>query len=38
VTPWQPGGISPYQYDCGQKAAADAGREYDSYGAVPATA
>ena len=33
VTPWEPGGISPYQYDCGQKVAAAAGREYDSYGA-----
>lgn len=36
VTPWQPGGISPFQYDYGQKAAADAGRPYDSYGATPA--
>ena len=36
VTPWEPGGISSYQYDCGRKAAADAGRPYDSYGARPA--
>jgi hypothetical protein len=36
VTPWQPGGISPFQYDYGQKAAAEAGRTYDSYGATPA--
>ena len=35
VTAWEPGGISPYQYDAGQKAAADAGRAYDSYGATP---
>jgi hypothetical protein len=35
VTPWEPGGISPYQYAAGQKAAADAGREFDSYGATP---
>ncbi len=35
VTPWERGGISPYQYDCGQKAAALAGHAYDSYGAVP---
>jgi hypothetical protein len=36
VTPWEPGGISAFQYDYGQKAAADAGRSYDSYGATPA--
>jgi hypothetical protein len=35
VTPWEPGGISPYQYEAGRKAAADAGREFDSYGATP---
>ncbi len=35
VTAWEPGGISPYQYECGRQAAAAAGREYDSYGAVP---
>jgi hypothetical protein len=36
VTAWEPGGISPYQYDCGRKAAEAAGREYESYGARPA--
>src|SRR5205823_4062321 len=36
VTPWERGGISPYQYDCGQKAATALGREYDAYGAEPA--
>ena len=34
-TAWEPGGISPYQYECGRKAAEAAGREYDSYGARP---
>ena len=38
VTAWEPGGISPYQYEAGRKAAAAAGREFDSYGAAPATA
>lgn len=36
VTAWEPGGISPYQYDCGRRAAEAAGREYESYGAQPA--
>ena len=36
VTAWQPGGISPYQYECGRRAAEAAGREYESYGARPA--
>jgi hypothetical protein len=35
VGPWSPGGISPYQYKTGRAAAAAAGREYNSYGAVP---
>ncbi len=35
VDPWQPGGISPYQYAAGRRAALDAGRGYDSYGATP---
>jgi hypothetical protein len=35
VTPWEPGGISPYQYECGRRAADGAGREYESYGARP---
>ena len=37
VTAWEPGGISPFQYEAGRAAAARDGREYDSYGAVPAT-
>jgi hypothetical protein len=36
VTAWEPGGMSPYQYECGQRAAEAVGREYDSYGASPA--
>jgi hypothetical protein len=36
VTPWESGGISPYQYDCGRRAAGAAGIEYESYGARPA--
>jgi len=36
VTPWEPGGMSPYQYECGRRAAEAAGRTYDSYGAKPA--
>jgi hypothetical protein len=36
VTPWEPGGISPFQYECGRRAAEAAGRKYDSYGARPA--
>jgi hypothetical protein len=36
VTPWEPGGISPFQYECGKRAAQAAGTEYESYGARPA--
>lgn len=36
VTAWEPGGISPYQYECGRRAAEAAGRDYESYGASPA--
>jgi len=36
VGPWEPGGISPYQYAAGQALADEDGRAYDSYGAVPA--
>ncbi len=36
VTPWEKGGMSPYQFDCGRKAAEQAGRAYDAYGAAPA--
>jgi hypothetical protein len=35
VTPWERGGISPYQYKTAREAAEKAGREYDSYGATP---
>jgi hypothetical protein len=35
VTPWEPGGISEYQYEAGQRAAIDAGRAFDAFGAVP---
>jgi hypothetical protein len=35
VTPWEPGGISPFQYRHGLEVAEAAGEEYDSYGAVP---
>jgi hypothetical protein len=33
VGPWEPGGISPYQYKSGQALAEAEGREYDAYGA-----
>jgi hypothetical protein len=36
VTPWESGGISPYQYERGRATAERDGREYDSYGASPA--
>jgi hypothetical protein len=35
VGPWEPGGISPYQYEAGQRKAKSEGREYDSFGATP---
>ena len=35
VTPWEPGGISPFQFAAGQKAAAARGETYESYGASP---
>ena len=35
VTAWEPGGITPYQYECGRRMAEAAGRPYDSFGAVP---
>jgi hypothetical protein len=34
VGPWDPGGISPYQLECGRKLAATRGYEYDSFGAT----
>jgi hypothetical protein len=35
VTPWEPGGMSEYQYRAGQSAAEAAGREYHAHGATP---
>jgi hypothetical protein len=35
VTPWEKGGISPFQYENARKRAEARGRPYDSYGAVP---
>jgi hypothetical protein len=35
VTPWEPGGISPFQFRAGSRSADEAGRPYDSYGATP---
>jgi len=35
ATPWEPGGISVYQYRAGTEAAEQRGRRYDSYGATP---
>jgi transposase-like protein len=35
VSPWEPGGMSPYQYKSGPELAAAEGREYSSYGALP---
>lgn len=36
VGPWQHGGISPFQLDAGRRAAEEAGRPYESYGAAAA--
>ena len=35
VGPWEPGGISPYQYATAKAAAEAAGRVYDAFGASP---
>jgi hypothetical protein len=35
VGPWEPGGISPFQDRSGRAAAADEGRPYEAFGAVP---
>ena len=35
ATPWEPGGISAYQYRAGKQAAEQNDRRYDSYGATP---
>jgi hypothetical protein len=34
-TPWERGGISPFQYAHGREVAETEGREYDSFGAEP---
>jgi hypothetical protein len=36
ATPWESGGISPFQYRAGSEAAQARNRAYDSYGATPA--
>ena len=36
VSPFEPGGISPFQYENGRRTAEAENRPYDSYGAVPA--
>ncbi len=36
VGPWQPGGISPFQWRAGEALAAAEGRPYESYGAAVA--
>jgi hypothetical protein len=35
VTPWEPGGISPFQFRHGREVALQQGYDYDSYGATP---
>jgi hypothetical protein len=35
VGPWEPGGISPYQWECGLRLAEAEGRPYEPYGASP---
>ncbi|MBM3658288.1 MAG: hypothetical protein FJW95_02135 [Actinobacteria bacterium] len=35
VGPWEPGGISEYQYETAQARAVAEGREYDAHGATP---
>ncbi len=36
TTPWERGGISPFQFEHGRAAAAAEGRVYESFGAAPA--
>jgi hypothetical protein len=38
VSPWEAGGISPFQFAHGQESAAAENRVYDSYGALPPVA
>lgn len=35
VSPWEPGGISPFQLASGQALADDQDRPYDAFGASP---
>jgi hypothetical protein len=35
VGPWEPGGISEYQFASARRSAAVAGQSYDSHGACP---
>jgi ubiquinone biosynthesis protein Coq4 len=35
VTPWEKGGISPFQYEHARTRAEERGKPYDSYGAEP---
>jgi hypothetical protein len=37
VTPWEKGGISPFQYESARKRAEARGVVYDSYGATPSS-
>ena len=32
--PWEPGGISPFQFNAGRSLAEAEGRRYDAYGAT----
>jgi hypothetical protein len=36
TTPWERGGISPYQFEHGRSVAESEGRRYESYGSEPA--
>jgi hypothetical protein len=38
VSPWEPGGMSPFQYAHGHELAESEGRVYDSFGALPPVA
>jgi hypothetical protein len=35
VTPWERGGITPFQYEAGGQRARDEGRAYEAFGATP---
>jgi hypothetical protein len=38
VSPWEPGGISPFQFARGRESAEAVSRPYDSYGVLPPVA